>query len=46
MGVTGPTGGATPGGEPSTIVDARGEQPMLVRAGAVAWNRVLESLKG
>jgi L-threonylcarbamoyladenylate synthase len=39
-------GGATPGGLPSTIVDARGEPPRLVRAGAVAWNRVLESLKG
>ena len=39
-------GGATPGGLPSTIVDARGAQPALVRAGAVAWDRVLESLKG
>jgi L-threonylcarbamoyladenylate synthase len=39
-------GGATPGGLPSTIVDARGAQPTLVRAGAVAWDRVLESLKG
>ena len=39
-------GGVTPGGEPSTIVDARSETPVLVRAGAVAWNRVLESLQG
>jgi L-threonylcarbamoyladenylate synthase len=39
-------GGATPGGLPSTIVDARGAQATLVRAGAVAWDRVLESLKG
>jgi L-threonylcarbamoyladenylate synthase len=39
-------GGATRGGLPSTIVDARREPPMLVRAGAVAWNRVLESLQG
>ncbi|HYN07839.1 MAG TPA: L-threonylcarbamoyladenylate synthase [Vicinamibacterales bacterium] len=39
-------GGVTPGGAASTIVDARGEPPVLVRAGAVAWNRVLESLQG
>jgi L-threonylcarbamoyladenylate synthase len=39
-------GGATPGGAPSTIVDARVEPPTLVRAGAIAWNRVLESLQG
>jgi L-threonylcarbamoyladenylate synthase len=36
--------GATPGGPPSTIVDARGGQVLLVRAGAIAWDRVLESL--
>lgn len=36
--------GSTPGGQPSTIVDARGETPVLVRAGAIAWNRVLESI--
>ena len=34
--------GRTPGGLPSTIVDATGETPMLVRAGAIAWDRVLE----
>lgn len=38
--------GPTPGGQPSTIVDARGETMVLVRAGAVAWNRVLESIQG
>ena len=37
-------GGAAPGGRPSTIVDARGEQPVLLREGAVAWERVLQSL--
>jgi L-threonylcarbamoyladenylate synthase len=34
--------GPTPGGAPSTIVDATGEAPVLVRAGAIAWERVLE----
>jgi len=34
--------GPTPGGEPSTIVDATGRVPVLVRAGAIAWERVLE----
>jgi L-threonylcarbamoyladenylate synthase len=38
--------GPTPGGQPSTIVDARGETMVLVRAGAIAWNRVLESIQG
>jgi L-threonylcarbamoyladenylate synthase len=37
--------GPAPGGPPSTIVDARGETPTLVRAGAVPWSRVLESLQ-
>ena len=32
--------GSTPGGAPSTIVDVRGDQPKLVREGAVAWERV------
>ena len=36
--------GPTPGGEPSTIVDARHAPPRLVRAGAVAWERVLDSI--
>jgi L-threonylcarbamoyladenylate synthase len=34
--------GATPAGLPSTIVDATGDTPVLVRAGAVPWERVLE----
>lgn len=36
-------GGATPGGAPSTIVDARGAAPVCVRAGAIDWDRVLTS---
>ena len=38
-------GGDTAGGTPSTIVDARGETPMLIRAGAIEWERVLHSLQ-
>ena len=38
-------GGATPGGAPSTIVDVTSETPRLIRAGVVAWERVLESLQ-
>lgn len=41
-------GGRTPGGKPSTIADLRGvngEPPRLVRDGAIAWDRVLESLQ-
>ena len=34
--------GAPPAGLPSTIVDATGDTPVLVRAGAVPWERVLE----
>ena len=37
-------GGATAGGAPSTIVDVRGAAPVLVREGAVPWDRVLQSL--
>jgi L-threonylcarbamoyladenylate synthase len=37
--------GSTPGGAPSTLVDARGAAPQLVRDGAIAWERVLESLQ-
>ncbi len=37
--------GATPGGAPSTIVDARGDEPRLIRAGAIAFERVLEALR-
>ena len=31
-------------GAPSTIVDVRGARPLLIREGAVAWSRVLQSL--
>ena len=37
-------GGPTAGGPPSTIVDARGDAPTLVREGVVPWDRVLQSL--
>ncbi len=37
-------GGPTPGGLPSTIVDASGTHPRLVRGGAIPWERVLEFL--
>jgi len=37
--------GPSPGGAPSTIVDARSDTPRLLRAGAVPWERVLESLQ-
>jgi len=38
-------GGVAPGGAPSTIVDARGTLPVLVREGAIAWDRVLRSIE-
>lgn len=38
-------GGATPGGAPSTIVDARDRAVILVREGAVPWSRVLTFLQ-
>jgi L-threonylcarbamoyladenylate synthase len=37
--------GDSPGGPPSTIVDLRQPSPRLVRAGAVAWERVLRSIE-
>ena len=37
--------GPVPGGAPSTLVGVRGGAPVLVRAGAIAWDRVLESLQ-
>jgi L-threonylcarbamoyladenylate synthase len=37
--------GPAPGGAPSTIVEPTADGPTLLRAGAVAWNRVLESLQ-
>ena len=38
-------GGDTAGGAPSTIVDARDRAPLLIRDGAIAWDRVLHSLQ-
>jgi L-threonylcarbamoyladenylate synthase len=38
-------GGSAPGGLPSTIVSLQGSAPTLVRAGAIAWERVLKSLQ-
>jgi L-threonylcarbamoyladenylate synthase len=38
--------GAAPGGAPSTIVDARGRTPRLLREGAIGWKRVLDFLQG
>ena len=37
--------GRSPGGRPSTVVEASGAAPLLVREGAVPWERVLESLR-
>lgn len=37
--------GPVPGGPPSTIVEIVAGQPVLHRAGAIAWDRVLESLQ-
>ncbi|MEO7190614.1 MAG: L-threonylcarbamoyladenylate synthase [Vicinamibacterales bacterium] len=36
-------GGSTPGGAPSTIVDARQAEWRLIREGVVPWSHVLES---
>lgn len=36
--------GVTPGGLPSTLVDVRSAQPVLLREGAIAWSRVLDFL--
>jgi L-threonylcarbamoyladenylate synthase len=36
--------GPTPAGLPSTIVDATSAEPVLVRAGVIAWEHVLEFL--
>lgn len=37
--------GRTPGGPPSTIIDVTGDQPRLVRLGAVPWERVVQSAR-
>jgi L-threonylcarbamoyladenylate synthase len=36
--------GRSPGGPPSTVVDVTGADPVLVRAGAIAWEEVLQCL--
>jgi L-threonylcarbamoyladenylate synthase len=38
-------GGPSAGGAASTIVDARHRPPTLIREGAIAWNRVLDSIQ-
>jgi L-threonylcarbamoyladenylate synthase len=38
-------GGDAPGGAPSTIVGFESDVPVLIRAGAVPWERVLKSLQ-
>jgi L-threonylcarbamoyladenylate synthase len=38
-------GGSTPGGPPSTIVELTDDGPKLIRAGQIAWDRVLRSLE-
>jgi L-threonylcarbamoyladenylate synthase len=37
--------GPAPGGAPSTIVEIVNHRPVLRRNGAIAWDRVLESLQ-
>jgi L-threonylcarbamoyladenylate synthase len=37
--------GTTPGGPPSTIVDATGESARLVRQGAIGWEEIEECLR-
>ena len=37
--------GNTPGGAPSTIVDATTTEPRLIRAGAIAWNEIERCLQ-
>lgn len=37
--------GPSPGGPPSTIVDVTAHPPVLVRAGAIAWEEILACLK-
>jgi len=37
--------GSTAGGAPSTVVQITSHGPRLIRAGAIVWERVLESLE-
>lgn len=39
-------GGLAPGGPPSTIVDATGDQVVLIREGAIRWERVIAVVAG
>jgi L-threonylcarbamoyladenylate synthase len=38
-------GGHAPGGLPSTVVEMRAGVPVRLRAGAIAWDRVIKSLQ-
>ena len=38
-------GGRTPGGPPSTIVDARSTEIRIIRAGAVPYERIVDALR-
>lgn len=38
-------GGPAPGGAPSTIMSFEDGEPVLVRAGVIAWDRVIKSLQ-
>ena len=38
-------GGDAPGGAPSTIIAFDHDRPMLLRAGAIPWDRVIKSLQ-
>jgi L-threonylcarbamoyladenylate synthase len=38
--------GPTTGGPPSTIVDATGSMPILIRSGAIAWDEILRVWPG
>jgi L-threonylcarbamoyladenylate synthase len=37
--------GVTPGGAPSTLVDVTRDEPVLIRAGAIAWDRIHSCLQ-
>ncbi len=39
-------GGRTPGGAASTVVDLTKGEPVLLRPGAVPWDRILAALAG
>jgi L-threonylcarbamoyladenylate synthase len=37
-------GGRTPGGQPSTVVDCTGKEPLVLRSGPISLNQLLTSL--